>query len=71
MEKYSNTGEIVDVEGNGAGWTLFENSIVGEERETPYLGTKLFAVSFEEVGVFFGEDFNGCLFKDYVAALVV
>ena len=31
----SDTGDIVGVEGDGAGLTLFEDSIVGAEQETP------------------------------------
>ena len=42
--------------------TLFEDSIVEEEQETPWLGAEFFAVSFEEDSVVFGEDCDGCIF---------
>ena len=47
-----------------------EDSIVGAEIETPQLGAELFAVYFEEDGVVFGEDCDGCIFKEYAAAVV-
>ena len=64
-DKGYNTGDIVGVEGDRSGLTLFEDIIVGAEQETPYLGAEFFAVSFEEYSVVFGEDCDGCLFKEY------
>ena len=40
------------------------------ERKTPVLGSVLFLVSYKEDGVVFGEDSDGCLFKEYAAAVV-
>ena len=70
LDEGSDTGETVIVEGNGASLTLFEESVVGEEREKSYLGADFFAVSFEEDSVVFGEDCDGCLFEEYTEAVV-
>ena len=40
------------------------------ERKTPDLGAGLFAVSCKEDSVVFGEYSDGCLLKDYAAAVV-
>ena len=48
-----NTGEIVGVEGNGAGLAFSKDSVVGAEQEASYLGADFFAVFFQEyIGIF-------------------
>ena len=42
----------------------------GKERKTPDLGAGLFSVSCKEDGVVFGEDSDGCLFKEYASDVV-
>ena len=69
-DKDSDTEEIVDVEGDRAGLTLFKESIVGAERETPYHGAEFFTVFLEEDSVVFGEDYDRCLFEEYAKDVV-
>ena len=54
----------------GHGWELLEDSMFEKERETPYLGAYLLAVSFKKGGVVFGEYCERCLFKEYAEAVV-
>ena len=70
--KRSNTGEIVGIEGDRTRFTLCWGGrvIVGAEQEPPYFGAGGLAVSSEEDGIVFGEQFHGRLIEEYAEVVL-
>lgn len=71
VDKGADTGQIMSIE---RCWSLHcpggRDSLVGDEREPPQLGTILFAPALQKLGAIFGKDSDGSFVKYNLAVVV-